>query len=104
METMSDPSADPNSDRPQGENTASAAAATARWTRLAVAIVAIVVVGIIAVAAGLWATIGGSQISFVGWLALIFGITVALSLWIGLMSLMFISNRRGYDDLGPPRR
>jgi hypothetical protein len=36
----------------------------------------------------------------VGWLALVFGVILTFALGVGLMALMFISNRRGYDDRG----
>jgi hypothetical protein len=45
-----------------------------------------------------WNRLGASQISVAGWLAMIFGVIVTLALGIGLMTLMFISNRRGYDE------
>jgi hypothetical protein len=100
---MSDPSegdtAEPRRARPQPPGSLRAWATIPRWGWLAIAAAAIVVVAVIAVVAGLWATIGAGQISLVGWIALVFGIIVALGLWIGLMSLMFISNRRGYDDV-----
>jgi hypothetical protein len=47
---------------------------------------------------GLWSGLGASEISFAGALAMIFGVVVALALGIGLMSLVFISSRRGYDE------
>ena len=36
--------------------------------------------------------------STAGWAAMLLGIVVTLALGIGLMSLVFLSNRRGYDD------
>jgi hypothetical protein len=50
------------------------------------------------VVAELWSGIGDSEISLAGATAMIFGVVVALALGIGLMSLVFISNRRGYDE------
>ena len=38
--------------------------------------------------------------SAAGWVAMLLGIVVTLALGIGLMSLVFISNRRGYDERG----
>jgi hypothetical protein len=104
METSSDPSAraaggrSPPLQEP-GRGASAAPALVPRWTWVTVAAAAIVIVVVIAVVAGLWATISKSQISVAGWAALIFGVVVALALWIGLISLMFLSNRRGYDDL-----
>jgi hypothetical protein len=68
------------------------------WAAVASAIAAVVAV---AVVVGIfWQQLGASQISLGGWLAMIFGVIVTLALGIGLMALMFISNRRGYDEGG----
>lgn len=48
-----------------------------------------------------WREIGDVGIDLNGWIALILGVLVTLGLGIGLMALVFISNRRGYDE--PPR-
>ena len=66
------------------------------WVALAVA--SAVILGVAVVVAGLWSGLGDSEISLAGALAMIFGVVVALALGIGLMSLVFISNRRGYDE------
>jgi high-affinity Fe2+/Pb2+ permease len=66
------------------------------WAVVASAVAAVVAV---AVVVGIfWQQLGASQISLGGWLAMICGVIVALALGIGLMALMFISNRRGYDE------
>ncbi len=72
--------------------------ATSTWAAVVVAIAAVVAVAI--VIALFWSGLGASQISVAGWLAMIFGILVTLALGIGLMALMFISSRRGYDRDG----
>ena len=41
-----------------------------------------------------------AEISSAGWLAMVLGVIVTLGLGIGLMALVFISNRRGYDEIG----
>ncbi len=41
--------------------------------------------------------------SAVGWGAMVLGMVVTLGLGIGLMALVFFSNRRGYDDQAGPR-
>jgi uncharacterized Tic20 family protein len=64
------------------------------WAALAAVLVAAVVVAI-GVA---WASIGPSEITPAGWLAMIFGILLTLGLGIGLMTLVFISSRSGYDE------
>jgi hypothetical protein len=66
------------------------------WISVVAAVLA--VAGVVAVAAQLWSAVGNSTISPLGWLALGFGVTATLALGIGLMALVFISNRYGYDD------
>jgi hypothetical protein len=68
----------------------------ATWVAVCVAVAAIT--GVAAIVAGLWSAAGNADISAAGWLALVLGALVALSLGIGLMALVFISSRRGYDD------
>jgi dipeptide/tripeptide permease len=67
---------------------------------IAVSIAAAVVLIIAIVIATMWAGIGESEISLAGWLAMGLGVLLTLALGIGLMALVFISSRRGYDDLG----
>jgi hypothetical protein len=73
---------------------------TVTWIAATVAVAAVLAVAV--VIAEFWSGIGDSEISFAGWLAMGFGIVVTLALGIGLMSLVFISSRRGYDE-GTPR-
>ncbi len=54
--------------------------------------------GVVAVAISLWRQAGGVQITTAGVVAMVFGILATLALGIGLMALVFISSRRGYDD------
>lgn len=60
---------------------------------LAVAIVA-------AVSVWNWNIIGNSGIDLNGWIALVLGVLATLAVGVGLMSLVFISSRGGYDE--PP--
>ena len=69
-----------------------------RSTGIAVAAAIIVVVVLIVLMAGFWSGLGDSGMDAAGWFALVFGVFVTLALGIGLMALVFISNRRGYDD------
>jgi hypothetical protein len=62
---------------------------------------ALLVAAVAAVAIANWSGIGDSGIDLNGWIALVLGVLVTLALGIGLMTLVFISNRRGYDE--PPR-
>jgi hypothetical protein len=66
------------------------------WVALALAAGAVLAVAL--TIAWLWSDIGESEINLAGALAMIFGVVVALALGIGLMSLVFISSRRGYDE------
>jgi hypothetical protein len=66
----------------------------------AVVIAAAVVLVVAIVIAGLWTGIGNSEISSAGWFAMGLGVVVTLALGIGLMALLFVSSRRGYDELG----
>jgi hypothetical protein len=68
------------------------------FTWLAVALAAVSIIAVVVVVAELWNAIGDSEISLAGALAMIFGVVVALALGIGLMALVFLSNRRGYDE------
>jgi hypothetical protein len=52
------------------------------------------------VIASAWSGLGDSGMSAAGWGALVLGVVVTLALGIGLMALVFISNRRGYDEPG----
>lgn len=49
-----------------------------------------------------WDSLGNSGISLNGWIALFIGVMVTAALGVGLMALVFISSRRGYDE--PPRK
>jgi hypothetical protein len=55
---------------------------------------------VIVVAIVNWSGIGDAGLDLNGWIALSLGVALTLGLGIGLMALVFISNRRGYDD--PP--
>jgi hypothetical protein len=65
---------------------------------IAAVVAAIVVGALLSVIAILWTSIGDSEISAAGWAALVVGVLVALAVGIGLMALIFISSRGGYDE------
>ena len=65
---------------------------------IAVGIAAAVLIAVVTVVASLWSGVGDSEISGAGWLALGLGVVVTLGLGVGLMALVFISSRRGYDE------
>ncbi|MBA4801613.1 MAG: hypothetical protein H2040_07095 [Euryhalocaulis sp.] len=52
----------------------------------------------IAMAVWMWNSMGATQISGHGWAALTAGVAISLLVGGGLMALVFISSRRGYDD------
>ena len=68
------------------------------FTWIAATAAVVVAVAVIVVIAEFWSGIGDSEISEAGWFAMGFGIVVTLALGIALMSLVFFSNRRGYDE------
>ena len=68
------------------------------WTGIAATVAVVVVVAVAIVIAEFWSSIGDSGISVAGWFAMGLGIVATLALGIGLMSLVFFSNRRGYDE------
>jgi len=65
---------------------------------LVVAAAVVLIIGIVIAAE--WTGIGDSDISGAGWLAMGLGVIVTLALGVGLMALVFVSNRRGYDEIG----
>ena len=69
-----------------------------RGTWIAVAVAVVAVVAVLAVVAGLWSQVGDVEISVGGWIAMAFGVLFAMALGIGLMALVFISSRRGFDE------
>jgi hypothetical protein len=71
---------------------------TFTWAAAAAAVAAVLAVAAVVVI--FWNRLGTSEISVAGWLAMIFGVIITLALGIGLMTLMYISNRRGYDEGG----
>ena len=70
------------------------------FTWAAVAAAAAAVLAVAAVVVIFWNRLGASEINVAGWLAMIFGVIITLALGIGLMTLMYISNRGGYDEGG----
>ncbi len=71
---------------------------TLSWVAAAIAGAVVLVIGFFIAAQ--WTGIGDSEISGAGWLAMGLGVIVTLALGIGLMALVFISSRRGYDEIG----
>jgi hypothetical protein len=61
-------------------------------------------VGAVAVALYTWDQLAGVTMSIHGIIALVLGVVISLALGMGLMALVFYSNRKGYDQIdgGPP--
>ena len=64
----------------------------------AMAVALVPLVGV--VVATLWTSVGDTNISPTGWIAVGFGVIFTFVVSIGLMALVFIGSRRGYDELG----
>ena len=63
-----------------------------------IALLAVVIYVVVALSG-----IGEVEMSGAGWGAMLLGVVLTLALGLGLMSLVFISNRRGYDEQGDHR-
>ena len=65
-------------------------------------LLALVWTGLLVAAGGLalhlWLEMEDVRLGFHGWLALGLGVGLSLLLGVGLMTLVFLSARRGYDD------
>jgi len=64
---------------------------------LAVCLISLLVVAAI-ITALVWTRMGDVSISIHGFLALGLGVLVTFALGVGLMALVFFSNRYGYDE------
>ena len=71
---------------------------TSTWIAVAIAVAVVLVLA--ALMAGVWTSVADVGISAAGWFALVLGVLATLALGIGLMALVFISSRRGYDEGG----
>jgi cation transporter-like permease len=69
-----------------------------KFTWIAVATAVAVVIVVIVMMASVWTGLGDAGISEGGWVALVLGVILTLALGIGLMALVFISSRRGFDE------
>lgn len=72
------------------------------WIALGLAIA--VIAAVLAATAPFWGGLADVQMSGAGWAAMILGVVLTLALGIGLMALVFISSRRGYDEGGRDER
>ncbi len=60
--------------------------------------VAVLIVCLVAIVIYGWFTLRDSDMSVIAVIALAGGVVLTLVLGVGLMSLLFYSNREGYDD------
>jgi hypothetical protein len=67
-------------------------------TKLVVAIAVALTLAVIAVIAYMWESLSDVAMSTAGYLALVGGGVLTFALGIGLMFLIFYSNRAGFDD------
>jgi heme/copper-type cytochrome/quinol oxidase subunit 2 len=65
---------------------------------LLIVVVGAVTVGTLAYSVMTWNAFGGTEMSGHGWTALILGVVFSFVVGIGLMWLVFYSNRKGYDE------
>lgn len=65
---------------------------------LGVIVAGLLSLSVIAVAVYLWISLGDVAMGFAGYFALIAGGLAALSLGVGLMSLVYYSHRKGFDE------
>jgi len=73
---------------------------TGKWIWIGAAAGIAFAIVVIVLMASFWAGLGDAGMSAAGWVALVLGVVVTLALGIGLMALVFISNRRGFDEPG----
>jgi hypothetical protein len=69
-----------------------------RGTALLLVVLTLLLAGASLVAYLSWQEMAEVEIGFHGYLALGLGAGITILLWVGLMSLVFFSSRRGYDD------
>ena len=63
-----------------------------------VILIGLLLLAIVFMAVGWSEPEGGEKMSTAGWIAMILGVIATLALGIGLMTLMFYSNRSGRDE------
>tara|TARA_R110002096_G_scaffold163918_1_gene331487 strand:+ start:1062 stop:1283 length:222 start_codon:yes stop_codon:yes gene_type:complete len=69
-----------------------------KTTLLTFVVLGALLIAALAVGIYVWQSIGATEISIWGWIAMIAGSLVTLGVGGGLMALVFHSARRGYDD------
>jgi hypothetical protein len=67
-------------------------------SKLGLFVAALLSLSLFAVAVYLWLSLGDVEMSAEGYLAMVGGGLATLGLGVGLMALVFYSNRKGYDE------
>jgi hypothetical protein len=62
------------------------------------ALALLVVAALLALGVYTWQSLGDVEMDANGYLALVLGVVGTVALGVGLMALLFYSNRHGYDD------
>ncbi len=67
-------------------------------SKLGIAVAATLALAAMGIAWSAWRSMADVEVGTAGMIAMILGAVAALALGVGLMALLFISNRRGFDD------
>ena len=70
-----------------------------RGNRVALAVTAVILsLSFVAIGVYAWQSLGASELTVHGYIALVLGVIGTIGLGVGLMVLVFYSHRYGYDD------
>ena len=74
-------------------------------SKLGLLVASVLSLSLLSVAVYLWVSLGDVEMTTSGYLALVAGGVATIGLGVGLMSLVFYSNRKGFDERAgaPPR-
>lgn len=74
-------------------------------SKLGLLVASVLSLSLLSVAVYLWLSLGDVEMTTSGYLALVAGGVATIGLGVGLMSLVFYSNRKGFDERAgaPPR-
>jgi nitrate reductase gamma subunit len=67
-------------------------------SKLGLAVAAALAIAAMGIAWSAWRSLAAVEVGTAGMLAMIFGALATVALAAGLIALLFISNRRGFDD------
>lgn len=67
-------------------------------SKIGLLVASLLSLSVIAVAVYAWISLGDVTMSLAGYLSLVLGGLATLALGMGLMALVFYSNRQGFDD------